>query len=171
MVNDVLAIRTLEAGNLAVFSERVVAFCATQELSRRFIRTTRLHLPHVGGVVAAFGAFDSHCWKRPQFLFLFAYHGYELLRIMLYDLADFGVNLLAVLLLLVPAFGADKRHFGLFSRLGFLGLKTSTAFRAKFHTSPLRYTFGDSFTWRLLNFFHVRGSGATDSGGYEVRDP
>jgi hypothetical protein len=30
MVNDVLAIRTLEAGNLAVFSERVVAFCATQ---------------------------------------------------------------------------------------------------------------------------------------------
>jgi hypothetical protein len=54
-----------------------------------------LHLPNVSRVVAAFGTFDSNSWERPQFLFLLANHSHELLRIVLNDFADFGVNLFA----------------------------------------------------------------------------
>jgi hypothetical protein len=94
---------------LAVFPERVIAFCATQKLSGRFISASRLHLPDVSHVISAFWAFNSNGWQRPQFLFFFAYHSYKLLWIMLDDLADFGFDFLAWFLLLVPAFRADKQ--------------------------------------------------------------
>jgi hypothetical protein len=54
-----------------------------------------LYLPDVSNVISAFWALDSYGWECSQFLFFFAYYGYKLLRVMLYDLADFGFDFLA----------------------------------------------------------------------------
>jgi hypothetical protein len=73
---------------LTVFSERVAAFCATQELSRRFVRAPGLHLPHISRVVTAFRAFNPYSGQRPQFLLFLTNNGNELLGTMLDNLAN-----------------------------------------------------------------------------------
>ena len=64
------------AGCSGVFSEGVVAFCASEELGWGFVAASGLHLPDVGSVVSAFWAcyfgggqgaylvfFSDHCYS------------------------------------------------------------------------------------------------------------
>ncbi len=90
-------------------------------------------MPHVSGVVAAFGAFDAYSWQGAEFLFFFADYSDELLGVVLYDFGYFWLHFVGGFWFLVAAFGASKNQSCFFSVLGFFWFKTGTAFWAKFH--------------------------------------
>jgi len=68
---------------LRVFSKREAAPQTTDELRGRLIRAAGLHLPDVGGVVAAAGALKPNRRHGSQLLFLFADYSDELFGVML----------------------------------------------------------------------------------------
>jgi hypothetical protein len=123
---------------LAVFSESEAALCASQKLRRRLVSAPSLDLPDVSGVVSAFGAFYSDRGKRPELLLLFAYHGDELLRIVLDDLANFRWLNNCTRLFFVSVLRANENKRRLFTTLGFLRFQTRPTFRTEFHVSRLQ---------------------------------
>ena len=92
-----------------------------------------MDLPDIGGVVAAFGAFDSDGGKRAQLLLFFADYGDELLGVVLDNFAQGLLYLLLRFRFLIAAFGTDKLKRGFFAALGFLWLQSGTAFGTELH--------------------------------------
>ena len=86
----------LQASSLlsTVFSERVVAFGASEKLRRRLITTPRLDLPHKRLIIPTFRAFNTHGRQNTQFLFFLADDGYSFLWTVLYDFG-YGLHFLS----------------------------------------------------------------------------
>ena len=72
-----------ETVNLGVFSERVVAFCAAEELGRCFVAAPRLDLPDINQHVAAFWALHPHGRHRVHLIF-FSDYCHLLLKVVCY---------------------------------------------------------------------------------------
>lgn len=114
---------------LAVFSEGMVAFGASEELRGSFISTTSLDLPNVDEVVTAFGAFlldGGHC---ADFLVFLSDDGYKLLEVVMDGFGCSGLGFLRRFRFDVVAFGACKHNFV----IGFFGDESASADWAKVH--------------------------------------
>jgi len=99
-----------ELAGSAHLSVCMIAFGATKELRRRFIRATSLHLPHKSCIVPTLWTFHSHSRKCVEFLFFLPNNSYELLWRMRDYFTDLGFNLLCRLFLFEIPFRANKHH-------------------------------------------------------------
>jgi hypothetical protein len=113
----------------------MIAFCAAEELSGRFIAASSLHLPNVNQHVAAFGALHPHSWHGVHFLVFFTDNRHLLLHAVLYDFAAYlCVSFVSSVRLHVAAFRASQndRAFSFFRN------QSRTAVGTELHTeTPL----------------------------------